>query len=199
MGIKNAAELARLLGVSDATISEYFGKKKKQPRTPTLQKMAEVLETTTDYLLGGVEDTGKPATTGAKHTLIGRVRPVPFYGRISAGTGLVAHEEIETLLMLPEEIMDSSKEYFMLTVEGESMSVDGLRSGDWVLIERTDNYEPGKVQAILLAGNDAVLGRLEYVGEQAAVRKSNPEFPSLPVEPGEFRILGTVRKRFSDV
>lgn len=178
-------------------ISDYFSGK-KQPGRNSLITMAKVLDTTTDYLLGGVEETNGTLSTGAGYVL-GRVRPVPLLGKISAGTGLVAHEEMETLLMLPDKIMDASKEYFMLTVEGESMSVDNLHGGDWVLIERTDEYEPGRIQVILLAGNDAVLGRLEYVGDRAAVRKSNPDFQSLPVEPGEFRILGTVRKRFSDV
>lgn len=54
-------ELAARLGISEVTVSRWMaeGEKSRSPSVRTLQKIAEVLETTPDYLLGNDENVQK--------------------------------------------------------------------------------------------------------------------------------------------
>lgn len=63
-------ELAARLGVSEVTVSRWMtdGANGRNPSIPTLQKIADILETTPDDLLGKQKtskDTGNPVDLGA--------------------------------------------------------------------------------------------------------------------------------------
>ena len=76
-------ELASRLGVSEVTVSRWMtdGANGRNPSVQTLQKIAEVLQTTPDYLLGNDADVQK-----AQSQNDGGVN----WGAILAGTALTA-------------------------------------------------------------------------------------------------------------
>ncbi len=76
-------ELATRLGVSEVTVSRWMtvGEGSRNPSVKTLQKIAEILETTPDYLLGRTDErTQKESGTSDGVNL----------GAILAGTALTA-------------------------------------------------------------------------------------------------------------
>lgn len=189
-GMKNY-ELAEKLQITPAMISAYLAGA-KAPSDDTRERMAEVLSTTEAYLLGEANIKRGPE-------VIGRVRPVPLIGRISAGPGLVAIEEQETLVVLPDEFMDPNKDYYLLRVEGESMNVDDIHDGMLVLVERTEVIEKPEIGVFLINGDDAILARREIDGNRVLLKKSNPEFDTLSLDPGDCRLLGVARKKISNI
>lgn len=76
-------ELAARLGVSEVTVSRWMtdGANGRNPSVQTLQKIAEVLQTTPDYLLGNDADVQKSQSQND-----GGVN----WGAILAGTALTA-------------------------------------------------------------------------------------------------------------
>lgn len=76
-------ELAAKLGVSEVTVSRWLteGANGRNPSVQTLQKIAEILDTTPDYLLGKSE-----ASKNANETKSGSID----WGTILAGTALTA-------------------------------------------------------------------------------------------------------------
>ena len=64
-----------------------------------------------------------------------RLREVPLVGRIAAGSPILAAEDIETVMPLPEELVGSDP-VFMLEVRGDSMIDAGILDGDYVVVRR---------------------------------------------------------------
>ncbi|HXW39301.1 MAG TPA: transcriptional repressor LexA, partial [Acidimicrobiales bacterium] len=63
------------------------------------------------------------------------VRHVPLVGDVAAGTGVLAQENVEELLPLPEDFTGTGT-LFMLRVRGDSMIDAGIFDGDYVVVRQ---------------------------------------------------------------
>ena len=63
------------------------------------------------------------------------VRNVPLVGEVAAGTGVLAQENVEELLPMPEQFTGTGPT-FMLRVRGDSMVDAGIFSGDFVVVRQ---------------------------------------------------------------
>ena len=63
------------------------------------------------------------------------VRNVPLVGDVAAGTGVLAEENVEELLPMPEQFTGSGPS-FMLRVRGDSMIDAGIFDGDYVVVHQ---------------------------------------------------------------
>lgn len=74
---------------------------------------------------------------------------VPVLGKVTAGSPILAVQNIEDTMPLPIEYV-SNKELFILKVSGESMINAGIFDGDYVIIEKTNSARNGeKVLALI--------------------------------------------------
>ena len=73
----------------------------------------------------------------------GPVRHVPLVGDVAAGTGVLAHENVEELLPLPEQFTGTGST-FMLRVRGDSMIEAGIFDGDFVVVRQQPDAETGR-------------------------------------------------------
>src|SRR5579863_4640251 len=67
-----------------------------------------------------------------------RTRPVthvPLLGDVAAGTGVLAEQNVEEVLPLPEDLTGKG-DLFMLRVRGDSMIEAGIFEGDLVVVRR---------------------------------------------------------------
>lgn len=115
-------------------------------------------------------------------------RSVPLLGRIRAGLPLLAEENLEGYLPLPAEFT-AGGEYFILRVEGESMSGAGIQSGDLVLIRRQKSLENGEIGAFLLH-DEATIKRFYRDQDSVRLEPANEQFE--PIFTREVEILGRV-------
>ena len=74
---------------------------------------------------------------------------LPLVGEIAAGGPLVAEENIEEYLPMPETM----KGDFLLRVKGESMIEAGILDGDLVIVQRAQDARNGEI-VVALAGED---------------------------------------------
>lgn len=84
--------LGNLVGVSESTISQYENKK-RQPDQSTLLKLADVLDCTTDYLLGKTDQPNIRQWTNSQNITKEYIR-IPVLGRVPAGMPIDAIEDI---------------------------------------------------------------------------------------------------------
>lgn len=127
-----------------------------------------------------------PTTPGRKDAAM-----VPLIGTIAAGAPLLAVENVETYLAVPEEIVRKSSGLFALRVQGDSMTGDGILPGDLVIIRQQQSAESGELAAVLI-GDEATVKRLRIDDEQVTLIPSNPAYPPIRVERDGAAIIGKV-------
>jgi repressor LexA len=118
---------------------------------------------------------------------------LPLVGEIAAGGPLLAEENIEEYLAVPEPLSRGGDE-FLLRVKGESMVEAGILPGDYVVVRRQQNAQDGDV-VVALAGDDEAADEAtvkRFFRENGRIRLQ-PENSSLEsLYPEHVQILGKV-------
>ncbi len=119
------------------------------------------------------------------------VQRLPLLGEIAAGGPLLAEQNIEDYLELPERI---AKGDFLLRVKGESMIGAGILNGDIVVVRRQADARNGEI-VVALVGDDEAADEATvktFYREDGRIRLQ-PENEALePVYAPHVQILGKV-------
>jgi repressor LexA len=132
----------------------------------------------------------EPAVVGEA----GRVRVLPLVGQIAAGGPLLAEENVEDHVAVPEPLSSGAGEEFLLRVRGDSMVGAGILEGDFVVVRRQQTAQNGDI-VVALAGQDETADEAtvkRFFREDGRVRLQ-PENSALePLYPDHVQILGKV-------
>ncbi len=124
---------------------------------------------------------------------VGEVRVLPLVGDIAAGGPLLAEENVEDHLAVPDTISRGGEE-FLLRVKGDSMVDAGILEGDYVVVQRQQTARDGDI-VVALAGDDEAADEAtvkRFFRESGRVRLQ-PENAALePLYPAHVSILGKV-------
>jgi repressor LexA len=117
---------------------------------------------------------------------------LPLLGQIAAGSPLLAEENIEDELAVPEPL--ARRADFLLRVKGESMINAGILDGDILVVQRSQDARDGEI-VVALVGDDEFADEATvktFYREGNRVRLQ-PENDSLePIYADFVQILGTV-------
>jgi len=119
------------------------------------------------------------------------VRHVPLVGDVAAGTGVLAAENIEEIVPMPEDFTGSGQ-LFMLRVRGESMIEAGILDGDYVVVRQQPTAEAGEVVVAGIPGEEATVKTLLRRRGKVVLRPHNPVMEDLVLDPAEVTIYGKV-------
>ncbi len=119
------------------------------------------------------------------------VRHVPLVGDVAAGTGVLAVENIEETVPLPEDFTGSG-ELFMLRVRGDSMVEAGIFEGDYVVVRHQPTAESGDVVVAGIPGEEATVKTFVHRRGKVVLRPENRAMDEMPFAPGEVTIYGKV-------
>jgi repressor LexA len=115
---------------------------------------------------------------------------LPLLGQIAAGGPLLAEENVEDELAVPENLRGD----FLLRVKGESMIEAGILDGDVVVVRRAQDARDGEI-VVALAGEDETADEAtvkRFYRERGRIRLQ-PENSSLdPIYAPHVEILGKV-------
>lgn len=175
-------ELADKLSLTPKAIS-FYELGSREPSGEVLIKMAHILHTTTDYLLG---DT-KIKSPEYNHKGV----RIPVLGRVVAGIPIEAIQEVLDYEEISES-MANTGEFFALQVHGASMEPT-LKDGDIVIVRKQPTVNSGEIAIVLVNGNDATVKEIKesssgitLIGHNVAVFTpqfySNKEIEQLPVQ-----------------
>jgi repressor LexA len=119
------------------------------------------------------------------------VRHVPLVGDVAAGTGVLAAENIEETLPLPEDFTGSGT-LFMLRVRGESMIEAGILDGDFVVVRQQETADNGDVVVAGIPGEEATVKTFLRRKSKIVLRPENPSLEEMVFDPAEVQIFGKV-------
>ena len=85
------------------------------------------------------------------------VRHIPIVGDVAAGVGVLAEENIEETIPMPEDFTGSG-ELFMLRVRGDSMIDVGIVDGDHVVVRHQPTAEQGEIVVAGIPGAAQISG-----------------------------------------
>lgn len=117
-----------------------------------------------------------------------RAGEVPIVGRVAAGEPLLASQNIEGTLPVPQEMIMHDT-CFALRVNGSSMINAGILEGDLVVVKSQSVADPGDIVVALL-DDEATVKRFFYEGDKICLQPENPDMDAIVVS--EVQVLGKV-------
>lgn len=143
-------EFAAVLGVNPNLPSRWRNRKSTsyQRRLP---QIAEILGTTTEYLLTGAGAKTKAAPKGGNW--------IPVLGDVAAGIPMEAVENVVDYEEIPQA-MAATGEYFGLRIKGSSME-PRIREGDVVIVRKQNDADTGDTAVVLVNGDSATVKRIK--------------------------------------
>ena len=166
-------QLGEALGVSESTIGMYE-RGHREPDFEMLETIADYFNVDMDYLTGRSEVQRKytfvpPSLDNIiPMPLMSRV---PLLGTIACGEPILAVENIEREVDVPEHIRAD----FALRCKGDSMINARIFDGDIVYIRQQPTVEDGQIAAVLI-GDEATLKRVHYFPDHIVLAAENPTF-----------------------
>lgn len=122
---------------------------------------------------------------------------VPLVGKVSAGTGILAVENIEGEFPIPQDMFVGG-DLFMLRVEGSSMINAGIANGDMVIVHSQSSAEIGEI-VVAFWQDRATIKRLQAVSPSLVLHPENDEMEDIvipyqdePVILG--KVIGCIKK-----
>jgi repressor LexA len=123
-------------------------------------------------------DKAKAAVTGA----------VPLVGQVSAGQPVLAEENIEEYVQVPDQAGGETAE-FVLRISGESMKDAGILDGDHVVVRRQDTAKDGDI-VVALVGDEATVKRFFKESDHIRLQPENSAME--PIRAPDATVLGKV-------
>jgi repressor LexA len=140
-------------------------------RDPTKPRAIELL----DRAVGAVKDVVVP-------------QGLPLVGHVAAGSPILAEENIEEYVSVPEIAGGEDGEY-LLRIRGDSMVNAGILPDDYVVVRPQDTATDGEI-VVALVGEEATVKR--FFREDDHVRLQPENDAHEPIRTREARVLGRV-------
>jgi len=118
-------------------------------------------------------------------------RHIPLLGEVAAGTNVLAQENVEELLPLPEDFTGDGQ-LFMLRVRGDSMIDAGIFDGDYVVVRQQEEANKGDVVVAGIPGEEATVKTYGRKGNKVVLTPANPRLEPMVFDPRDVQIYGKV-------
>ena len=132
--------------------------------------------------------------TGAENVSLG--------GKAAAGTGTLPAGVDAGSVWVPPRYARGN-EVFTVQVEGDSMIGDGLRDGDYVIVDPSQEEKDGDIVVVLVGNQDdaeAMIKRLWHERTTIRLESSNPDYPPITFGPEDNpRVAGKVTGVFRPI
>ena len=113
---------------------------------------------------------------------------IPVLGRVAAGEPLLAEENIEDYVQIPDIAGGEEGEY-LLRVRGDSMKNAGILPDDIVVVRKQDTADDGEI-VVALVGEEATVKRFFREADHVRLQPENETME--PIRSREVRVLGRV-------
>lgn len=150
-------ELSNMTGIAKSALQRYATGETEKIPLPRLEKIADALCVSAAYLMGWEDSPTDTIPTAENIIPMPKMRKIPLVGTIACGTPILAVENIEDEVDIPEHIHAD----FALRCKGDSMIDADIQDGDIVYIRQQDEVNPGQIAAVLVE-DEATLKRFYY-------------------------------------
>lgn len=181
--------LGELVGVTGKAVCSWeLGL--KTPRMPVIERLADLFGVSKSEII-----------EGAKSTPVSPITRVPILGRVAAGSGCLADDNLDGYENVPTDILSTEEEYILLNVKGDSMSPK-IEEGDRLLIQLQPSVDSGSYAVVLIDDEDGVVKKVCYSKNRIELISENPYYPPRIFENSEVtrvRVVGLVKYIFRKV
>lgn len=113
---------------------------------------------------------------------------LPLVGQVAAGQPILAEENIEEYLEVPDMIGGEDGDY-VLRVQGESMKDAGILEDDFVVVRPADDADDGEI-VVALIGEEATVKRFFRESDHVRLQPENEAME--PIRTTDAKLLGRV-------
>jgi repressor LexA len=173
-------EIGSHFGIYPATVQDHISALERKGRLHKKRFQSRTLSVSAPSRRAG----GRPAAAG--------IPGIPIVGNVAAGLPLLARENIEDTIRLPEGWAPEGA--FLLKVQGDSMVNAHILDGDYVLVHPQQTAANGDI-VVALIGEEATVKRFYRTGRGVTLKAENPKFQPIEIDKGEgasFRVIGRV-------
>jgi len=117
-----------------------------------------------------------------------RAEGLPLVGSVAAGEPMLAEENVEDYVSVPELAGGGEGEY-LLRIRGDSMKDAGILEGDYVVVRSQDTAQDGDVVVAML-GEEATVKRFFREADHIRLQPENDAME--PIRSKEVKVLGRV-------
>jgi repressor LexA len=125
------------------------------------------------------------------------VRPagLPLVGQVAAGSPILAEENIEDYLEVPDVIGGEDGDY-ILRVRGDSMIGAGILENDFVVVRPIETADDGEI-VVAMIGDEATVKSFYKEPDQVRLEPANDAYE--PIRSSDVKLLGRVVGVFRSV
>lgn len=120
----------------------------------------------------------------------GAARELPLLGQVAAGTPIEAVETNDTIAV-PEDFV-RRENTFCLRVRGESMIDEGIRDGDFIIVEGRDSANNGETVVALINGEATVKKYYREDGGRIRLEPANTTMRPIFASEQDLQVRGVV-------
>jgi repressor LexA len=140
-------------------------------------------------------DVGSAVETAVDNVRSILDRGLPVIGQVAAGQPVLAEENIEEYVQVPQLAGGEEGEY-VLRVRGESMKDVGILEGDFVVVRPQETAGDGEI-VVALVGEEATVKRFFRESDHIRLQPENAAME--PIRSKDVRVLGRVVGLFRSV
>jgi repressor LexA len=115
-------------------------------------------------------------------------RGLPLVGQVAAGQPIVAEENVEEYIEIPDVIGGEDGDY-ILRVRGESMKDAGIFDGDYTVVRPSEDASDGEI-VVALIGEEATVKRFFREDDHIRLQPENESME--PIRSMDVTVLGRV-------
>lgn len=172
-------------------VDRYYSDHGEIPSVRDIAENTGIAITTVHRYLTALKESGQLEYNGRRSIITKRINmesaqySMPVLGYVRCGPGEEEEEAIIEYIRLPESMIGRG-EFFALIAKGESMIDAGIHSGDYVIVRKRNNAEPGDLIVALYDGLNN-LKQLAYDDDERryVLRSCNEDkgsYPDIPFE-----------------
>jgi len=121
--------------------------------------------------------------------LLGGGSGLPVVGRVAAGEPLLAEQNIEEYVEIPE-LAGGDEGQFILTITGDSMINAGIHDGDHVVVRAQDTAADSEIVVAMVGDSEATVKRFFKEADHVRLQPENDALE--PIISSEVTVLGKV-------
>lgn len=184
-------DVAREIGVAKSTVQRYEKGTIEKIKLPVIEAIARALSVNPAWLCfksDTMEPTTPPSPLPSNIIPMPQTYKVPLIGTIACGQPILAVEDADELVEVPEHISAD----FALRCKGDSMIDARIYDGDIVYIRSQPEVESGQIAAVRI-GDEATLKKVRVFPDMIILEPANQAFDPLVYrgeELNDIEILG---------
>lgn len=119
-----------------------------------------------------------------------KTNEIPLIGSVAAGLPIMAIENIERHITIPDDFVKNNMIYYALRVQGESMIDAGIHDSDIVIVQQTNNARHNDI-VVALIDEEATVKRIKKDSPIVYLKAENENYSDIYPK-GDWSIQGRV-------